>query len=100
MEVINKTKSTFKALVKNNSGVSIKSFFLLEVSILGGIILLVIPFVLIWDVVINGKVMSSIGDIASLIGAISGLFVAAGLPKIIGELKERKNNDADNSENV
>lgn len=93
MEVTNKTKKTFLDLVKNNTGVSIKSFFLLEVSILGGIILLVVPFVLVWDVVVNGSIKSSVADIASLIGAISGLFVAAGLPKIIGELKERRNNN-------
>ena len=40
----------------------------------------------------DGKVDSSLADLAEVITAVSGLFVAAGLPKIAGEIFENRNN--------
>lgn len=77
-------------LIQNNSGYSIKSWFLYGTFICGVIILLSAGGVMIYDVVFDGKVDSSMSDLAQVITAVSGLFVAAGLPKIVGEIAEKR----------
>ena len=75
-------------LIINGSGKSIKSWFLYGTMICGFTILVVLGGVLVYDVVYDGKVDSSMSDISSVITAIAGLFVSGGLPKIVGEIKE------------
>jgi len=75
-------------LITNNSGNSIKSAFLFWVFLVGIVLLLIVGVVLLIDVISDGKVESNIADLASFVTAISRLFVAAGLPKIAGEVKE------------
>lgn len=87
-------------LLSNNTGYSIKSWFLWGTALAGLYILLVVGFVLIWDVVVDGKV-DSVLSIPEIIESVSKLFIAAGLPKIAGEIGEKvveitkkiKNND-------
>ena len=80
-----------KQLLTNGSGVSIKSAFLFWVLVTGILILFIIGAVLLIDVIADGKVESSMADVASVITAVAGLFVAAGLPKLVGEIFEGKN---------
>ena len=84
-------QSTSKLLV-NNSGYSIKSWFLYGTFVCGTIILLASGGVMVYDVLYDGRVDSSLADLAEVITAVSGLFVAAGLPKIAGEIFENRNN--------
>ena len=79
-------------LLVNGSGYSIKSWFLYVTFICGTIILLASGGVMVYDVAFDGRVDSSLADLAEVITAVSGLFVAAGLPKIAGEIFEKRNN--------
>ena len=78
-------------LLVNGSGYSIKSWFLYGTFICGTIILLASGGVMVYDVAFDGRVDSSLADLAEVITAVSGLFVAAGLPKIAGEIFENRN---------
>lgn len=78
-------------LLVNGSGYSIKSWFLYGTFVCGTIILLASGGVMVYDVLYDGKVDSSLADLAEVITAVSGLFVAAGLPKIAGEIFEKRN---------
>ena len=91
---MNKIKifQTTRKLLENGSGYSIKSWFLYGTFICGTIILLASGGVMVYDVVYDGRVDSSLADLAEVITAVSGLFVAAGLPKIAGEIFENRNN--------
>ena len=83
---------TTKKLLENGSGYSIKSWFLYGTFVCGTIILLASGGVMVYDVLYDGRVDSSLADLAEVITAVSGLFVAAGLPKIAGEIFENRNN--------
>ena len=91
MKKIKIFQSTRK-LLENGSGYSIKSWFLYGTFICGTIILLASGGVMLYDVLYDGRVDSSLADLAEVITAVSGLFVAAGLPKIAGEIFENRNN--------
>lgn len=81
-------------LLTNGTGYSIKNWFLYGVTIAGIILLVIAGFVLVVDVWIDGQVNTNIGELSQFVGAVSALFVAAGLPKIAGEIMERrKGND-------
>lgn len=84
-------KNVNKLLV-NGSGYSIKSWFLYGTFVCGTIILLASGGVMVYDVLYDGRVDSSLSDLAEVITSVSGLFVAAGLPKIAGEIFENRNN--------
>lgn len=79
-------------LLNNNTGYSIKNWFMYGTFICGVIILIATVFVMVWDVVKNDQVNSDMNDIAQIILAVSALFTAAGLPKMVGEVVEGRNN--------
>lgn len=79
-----------KSLLENNSGFSIKSWFLYSTFICGVIILLVAAGVLVLDVLADGSLDGALSGFAEVILAVSTLFVAAGLPKIAGEFMESR----------
>lgn len=79
-------------LLTNNTGYSIKNWFIYGTFICGVFILIATVFVMVWDVVRNDQVNSNMNDIAQIILAVSALFTAAGLPKIVGEVVEGRNN--------
>ena len=64
-------------LLVNGSGYSIKSWFLYGTFVCGTLILLASVGVMVYDVAFDGKVDSSLADLAEVITAVSGLFVAA-----------------------
>lgn len=79
-----------KSLIKSNTGDSSKSFFLVMVTIIGFILLGIVGFVMIYDVLYSGAVISDLYGLATIIGAITTLFTSAGLCKVIGERNEIK----------
>ena len=88
-----------RKLLQNNSGYSIKSWFLYGTFICGVLILLASAGVMVYDVVYDGRVDSSLSDLSQVILAVSSLFVAAGLPKIVGEIVEKRNDKNKEDEN-
>lgn len=81
-------KNLFRELIRVNSGISSKSFFLVLITIIGCLLLLVVGFVLIWEVVHSNTINTDLGGLALLIGSITTLFGAAGLTKVYGERNE------------
>lgn len=77
-------------LLQNNSGVSAKSFFLIAVTVVGTMMLVVIAFCMIWEVTRTNQVNADLSGYANIIAAVSALFGAAGLTKVVGEFNERR----------
>lgn len=77
-------------LLTNNSGVSAKSFFLIAVTVVGTVMLAVIAFCMIWEVTRTNQVNADLSGYANIIAAVSALFGAAGLTKVVGEFNERR----------
>ena len=88
-------------LIRNNTGVSSKSFFLVVVTLVGILMLLVLCFILVWDICSTGTASVDLMGVAAVIGAISTMFVTVGITKVLGERNEcncKSNNDADKTE--
>lgn len=77
-------------LLQNNSGVSAKSFFLIAVTVVGTVMLAVIAFCMIWEVTRTNQVNADLSGYANIIAAVSALFGAAGLTKVVGEFNEHR----------
>ena len=75
----------FSKLIKNNSGVSSKSFFLVLVTIIGCILLLVPPITLGVEVFFTHTISTDLTGMAAYIGAVASLFATAGLTKAWSE---------------
>lgn len=85
------SKNSFMGkLLQNNSGVSAKSFFLIAVTIVGIVMLAVIAFCMIWEVTRTNQVNADLSGYANIIAAVSALFGAAGLTKVVGEFNEHR----------
>lgn len=89
-------------LVKANSGLSSKSFFLVSVTIIGCILLLVPAVILITEVCFNHTITTDLSGLAEYIGAVAAIFASAGITKAWsekfeprGEYKEDENNGDD-----
>lgn len=77
-------------LLQNNSGVSAKSFFLIAITVVGMVMLAVIAFCMIWEVTRTNQVNADLSGYANIIAAVSALFGAAGLTKVVGEFNEHR----------
>lgn len=77
-------------LLQNNSGVSAKSFFLIAITVVGTVMLAVIAFCMIWEVTRTNQVNADLSGYANIIAAVSALFGAAGLTKVVGEFNEHR----------
>ena len=77
-------------LLQNNSGVSAKAFFLIAVTIVGTVMLVVIAFCMIWEVTRTNQINADLSGYANIIAAVSALFGAAGLTKVVGEFNEHR----------
>lgn len=80
----------FSKLVRNNSGVSSKSFFLVITTIIGCILLIVPAIILMIEVIANKTVATDLNGLAAYIGAVASLFATAGLTKAWSEKFECK----------
>lgn len=82
--------SFMKKLIQNNSGVSSKSFFLVVVTCIGGLLLLIVGFVLVFEVIKSGTIKTDLNGLSLFVGSITALFGAAGLTKCLGERNEKQ----------
>lgn len=73
--------SLFRNLIKSNSGVSSKNFFLVSVTIVGIFMLSILAAGLIVDIAFNHTITISMGEAAYFIGSIGTLFASAGITK-------------------
>lgn len=83
-------ESFFMRLIKSNTGVSSKNFFLVCTTIIGTLLLLVLISGMIVDIIFQHTITISMGEAAGFIGAVAGLFGAAGLTKAGSEWSENK----------
>lgn len=77
-------------LIKNNTGISSKNFFLVTVTIIGFILLLVPAIVLLTEVFTTHTITTNLEGMAAYIGAVAGVFASAGITKAWSEKYENK----------
>ena len=76
-------------LIKNNSGLSSKSFFLVVVTAIGCLLLLVPVFTLSIEAIFTHTIATDLSGMAAYIGAVASLFATAGLTKAWSEKYEQ-----------
>ena len=76
-------------LIKNNTGVSSKNFFLVAATLIGLVLLLVPAILLIIEVCYNHTIQTDLNGLAAYIGAVAGVFASAGITKAWSEKYER-----------
>ena len=81
-------------LLRNNTGYSMKNYFIWITLWIGAIILLITAFLMAWAVIVNKAPINP----ENIIGAVAALFTGAGLPKIAGEYYERNIKQKQNNE--
>ena len=79
-------------LIKNNTGISSKNFFLVSITIIGLILLIVPVIILIVEVLYNHTIKTDLNGMAAYIGAVAAIFTSAGITKAWSEKYERKDN--------
>jgi uncharacterized membrane protein len=72
-------------LIKNNSGVSSKNFFLVVVTFIGCILLIVPAIILVTEVIFTHTIATDLNGMAAYIGSVASLFATAGLTKAWSE---------------
>ena len=77
-------------LIKNNTGLSIKNFYLFCVTIVGCILLLIPAIVLLVEVYYNHTIQTDLNGFAAYIGSVSTVFATGGITKAISEKYENK----------
>lgn len=86
-----------KSLIQPHSGNSSKSFALLISSIMGAILTLCVGFILIYDVVDDGTVDTSLTDLGWFLLSIGAYSLGSGAGKIVTDLSELKKEESDSS---
>ena len=76
-------------LVKNNTGVSSKNFFLVAVTIIGCLLLLVPVFALTIEALFMHTIATDLTGMAAYIGAVSAVLASGGFTKVVSEKYER-----------
>jgi hypothetical protein len=76
-------------LIKNNSGISSKNFFLVVVTFIGCILLIVPAIILVTEVIFTHTIATDLNGMAAYIGAVASLFATAGLTKAWSEKFEK-----------
>lgn len=76
-------------LVKNNTGVSSKNFFLVVITFIGCLLLIVPIITLLVEVIFTHTIATDLNGMAAYIGAVASLFATAGLTKAWSEKFER-----------
>jgi hypothetical protein len=76
-------------LVKNNTGVSSKNFFLVTITFIGCLLLIVPIITLLVEVIFTHTIATDLNGMAAYIGAVASLFATAGLTKAWSEKFER-----------
>lgn len=93
----------FSKLIRNNTGVSAKNFFLVVVTFIGCLLLLVPVVSLTIEVLFSHTIATDLTGFAAYIGAVGSLFATAGLTKAWSERYEQNNKrvvDSDDDSDV
>lgn len=77
-------------LVKNNTGVSSKNFFLVVITFIGCLLLIVPVITLLVEVIFTHTIATDLSGMAAYIGAVASLFATAGLTKAWSEKYEHR----------
>ena len=85
-----KGSNYIKKLLTNGSGTSVKSFLAFIVSIVGILILISITAVVWIDVLTNKELKTTLEFYPDIIAGVSALIFSGALPKIVGEITEKK----------
>ena len=85
-----KESNYIKKLLTNGSGTSIKSFLAFIVAVVGVLILISLTAVLWIDVIYNKELKTPLEYYADVITSVGTLIFAGALPKIVGEITEKK----------
>ena len=76
-------------LIKNNTGVSSKNFFLVTVTIIGCILLLIPAIVLLIEICFNHTISTDLNGMAAYITSVAAIFTSAGITKAWSEKYEK-----------
>lgn len=76
-------------LVKNNTGISSKNFFLVAVTIIGCLLLLVPVFALTIEAIFMHTIATDLTGMAAYIGAVSAVLASGGFTKVVSEKYEK-----------
>lgn len=76
-------------LIKNNTGVSSKNFFLVVVTIIGCVLLIIPAIILIIEVFYNHTIATNLDGMAAYIAAVAAIFTSAGITKAWSERYEK-----------
>lgn len=87
-KLINDKESMFSKLLRNNSGYSSKSFFLVAITGIGLLLLLVPVFVLVIEAWYNHTIQTNLSDMAAYIAAVAAIFASGGITKAWSERYE------------
>lgn len=93
----------FSKLIRNNTGVSAKNFFLVIVTFIGCLLLLVPVVSLTIEAFFSHTIATDLTGFAAYIGAVGSLFATAGLTKAWSERYEQNNKrvvDSDDDSDV
>ena len=85
-----KTLNYINKLLTNGSGTSIKSWIAFIIAIIGVLILVSITAVIWIDVLYNKELKTTLEFYPDIIAGVSALIFSGALPKIVGEITERK----------
>lgn len=83
----------FNKLIKNNTGVSSKNFFLVVVTIIGCILLIIPAIILSIEVIYNHTIATNLEGMAAYIAAVAAIFTSAGITKAWSEKYEKNDNN-------
>ncbi len=76
-------------LIKNNTGISSKNFFLVVLTIIGCILLIIPAIILLVEIFFNHTITTDLTGLATYIGAVASIFATAGLTKTWSEKYEK-----------
>lgn len=85
-----KKESMFSKLLRNNSGYSSKSFFLVAITFIGLLLLLVPVFALVIEAWFNHTIQTNLSDMAAYIASVAAIFASGGITKAWSERYERR----------
>lgn len=88
----------FTKLIKNNSGYSSKSFFLIVVTLIGCALLAVPIYCMIAEIYYNHTIQTDLNGMAAYIAAVAAVFGSVGITKAWSEKYENKNQNKDKSD--
>lgn len=93
---IKKGEGLLSKLIRSNSGISSKNFFLVAVTLIGCLLLIVPGVTLIIEVIFTHTIATDLTGMAAYIGAVATLFATAGITKAWSEKFEQRNDSNQN----